>query len=76
MYQLVRKSMVILERYISLQFLQKNGGILSVDLEGNPTAHFYDPSISLISSGIIVYDHLYIGSLQYPHIIRFNMSSP
>lgn len=73
-HRLVRKSMAILERYVSLQFIQKNGGIFSVDLQGNPTAHLYDPAMSHITSAIKVDDHLYIGSLHYPHIIRFNLS--
>lgn len=74
MHRLLRKSMVIVNRYVSLEFLQKYGGIFSVDLEGNPSAHFYDPAMSMISSAIRVDDHLYIGSLQYRHIIRFNLS--
>lgn len=74
-YRLVRKATVIIDRYIiSLRHMQRNGGILGIDLEGNPIMHVYDPALSLISSGIKVKDHLYVGSLHYEHIIRFNLS--
>ncbi|KAL2939629.1 Protein STRICTOSIDINE SYNTHASE-LIKE 6 [Bienertia sinuspersici] len=72
--RLVRKAMLIMDRYISLSHIQWNGGIVSVDLDGYPKLHVYDPSMSMISSGIKIEDHLYIGSLHYPHIIRFNLS--
>uniref|UniRef100_A0A803MAP7 Strictosidine synthase conserved region domain-containing protein n=1 Tax=Chenopodium quinoa TaxID=63459 RepID=A0A803MAP7_CHEQI len=74
-YRFVRKSLLIMDRYISKRHIQRNGGILGVDLEGNPTVHVYDPAMSLITSGIKIEDHLYIGSLNYDHIIRFNLSS-
>ncbi|KAJ8435799.1 hypothetical protein Cgig2_024782 [Carnegiea gigantea] len=73
--RVLRKIMAIMARYIGLGSVQKNGGIFVVDLEGNPTAHYYDPALSLISSGIKVENQLYSGSLQHSHIIRFNLSS-
>ncbi|KMT06880.1 hypothetical protein BVRB_6g152190 [Beta vulgaris subsp. vulgaris] len=73
-FRLVRKAMSMVDRYIGLHHIQRNGGILGVDLEGNATLHVYDRAMSLISSGIQIQDHLYIGSLHYAHIIRFNLS--
>lgn len=73
-YRLVRKAMMMMDRYIGLHYLQRNGGILAVDLEGNPSFHVYDPQMSMISSGITIEDHLYIGSLYRTHIIHFNLT--
>jgi len=73
--QAVRKTMARTTRYISLGFMQKNVGIFMVDLEGKPTAYYYDPALSLISSRVKAENQLYIGSLQYSRIIRFNLSS-
>ncbi|CAO2829455.1 unnamed protein product [Amaranthus hypochondriacus] len=73
-YRIVRKAMSMMDKYISLHHIQKNGGILGVDLQGNPTVHLYDPALSLITSVIQVLDHLYIGSLHDSRIIRLNMT--
>ncbi|XP_056688470.1 protein STRICTOSIDINE SYNTHASE-LIKE 6-like [Spinacia oleracea] len=40
----------------------------------NPKLHVYDPAMSMITSGIKIENYLYIGSLHYDHIIRFNLS--
>lgn len=73
--RVLRKIMAIMARRIGLGSVQKNGGIFVVDLEGNPTAHYYDPALSLISSGIKDENQLYSASLQHSHSIRFNLSS-
>ncbi|KAK9669844.1 hypothetical protein RND81_13G158700 [Saponaria officinalis] len=74
--QLVRKITVIMEKYISLlKHVQRNGGVYGVDLQGNPVAHIYDSALSMITSSIKIDNHIYVGSLHYSHIIRFNMSS-
>ena len=39
-------------KYIGSPDMEKNGGVLAVDLEGKPIANYYDSSFSLISSGI------------------------
>ncbi|XP_074294405.1 protein STRICTOSIDINE SYNTHASE-LIKE 6-like [Silene latifolia] len=73
--QFVRKVIIIVESYLSLlKHVQKNGGVYGVDLQGNPTAHFYDPALSLLSGAVKIGNQIYVGSLQYPHIIGFNMS--
>ncbi|KAL9229398.1 hypothetical protein vseg_004867 [Gypsophila vaccaria] len=74
--QFVRKSIVIMETYISLlKYAQRNGGVYGVDLEGKPRAHIYDPALSKITSSIKIDHHIYVGSLQYSHVIRFNTRS-
>lgn len=62
------------ERYVGWPNIEKNGGVVAVDLDGKPTAHYYDPGVSLITSGIKIGEHLYCGSIVYPYIIRLNLS--
>ncbi|GMH11349.1 hypothetical protein Nepgr_013190 [Nepenthes gracilis] len=75
-YRLVRKIMKIAERHTGrlIDVLQKDGGAVAVDLEGNPSFHFYDSAALSITSGVKIADHLYLGSLSYQHIIRVNLA--
>jgi hypothetical protein len=52
---------------------EKNSGILAVDLVGKPTAHYYDPRLSFLTSGIKIGDYLYCGSNVLPYITRLNL---
>ena len=65
--------MAILERYIGRPHIEKNGGILTVDLEGKPVAHYYDPELSMVSSGVKVGKYLYCGSFVKPYIICLDL---
>ncbi|KAI3462296.1 hypothetical protein Pfo_018959 [Paulownia fortunei] len=73
-YPFIRKVIVIVERYIGRPKTEKNGGVIAVDLDGKPTAHYYDRDVFLISSGIKIGEHLYCGSILLPYIIRLNVS--
>ncbi|KAL6520004.1 Strictosidine synthase [Orobanche hederae] len=73
-YPFVRKVIAIVERYIGRPRTEKNGGVIAVDLDGKPTAHYYDPDVFLISSGIKIGEHLYCGSLVFPYILRLNLT--
>ncbi|KAL0430906.1 UNVERIFIED_CONTAM: protein STRICTOSIDINE SYNTHASE-LIKE 5 [Sesamum radiatum] len=73
-YPLVRKVTVIVERYIGRPNTEKNGGLIAVDLDGKPTAHYYDRDMFLVSSGIKIGEHLYCGSVVFPYITRLNVS--
>ncbi|KAG7968926.1 hypothetical protein I3843_07G004300 [Carya illinoinensis] len=72
-YPFIRKCIAIMEKYIGRPNMEKNGGALAVDLEGKPTAHYYDPELSLVTSAIKIGHHLYCGSLVAPNIIRLNL---
>ncbi|KAL5557416.1 hypothetical protein UlMin_039652 [Ulmus minor] len=72
-YPFLRKILGILERYVGRPHMEKNGGVFAVDLEGKPVAHYYDASLSFISSGIKIGKHLYLGSAISPYIIRLNL---
>ncbi|KAL6498093.1 yls2-like [Orobanche gracilis] len=73
-YPFIRKVIAIVERYIWRPRTEKNGGVIAVDLDGKPTAHYYDPDVFLISSGIKIGEHLYCGSLVFPYILRLNLT--
>ncbi|XP_058228038.1 protein STRICTOSIDINE SYNTHASE-LIKE 6-like [Rhododendron vialii] len=51
-YPFIRKVMAIMEKYTGKPHFQKYSGVLAVDLEGQPHAHYYDPALSLITGGI------------------------
>ncbi|KAH7852503.1 hypothetical protein Vadar_025606 [Vaccinium darrowii] len=73
-YPFIRKVMAIMDKYVGTPNMQKNSGVVAVDLEGNPLAHYYDPTLSLITGGIKIADYLYCGSLLRPYIIRLNLT--
>ncbi|EXC35260.1 Adipocyte plasma membrane-associated protein [Morus notabilis] len=72
-FPFIRKAIAIIVRHIGRPHMEKNGGVFAVDLEGKPVFHYYDPALSLISSGAKIGNHLYCGSIAYPYIIRLNL---
>ncbi|KAK7379726.1 hypothetical protein VNO78_34416 [Psophocarpus tetragonolobus] len=71
-YPFIRKVAAIVMKYIGNLFTPKNGGVVVVDLEGKPTAHYYDPKLSL-TSAIKIGNHIYAGSISYPFVARFDI---
>lgn len=75
-YPILRKVLAIAIKYnINLPTMEKNGGILAVDLEGKTVAHYYDPNLKMITGGNKIGNYLYIGSLHYPHILRLDLAT-
>ncbi|CAI9110514.1 OLC1v1010560C1 [Oldenlandia corymbosa var. corymbosa] len=72
-YPFIRKIMAIIEKYVGRPNMEKNGGALAVDLEGKPISHYYDQDLSLISAAVPIGDHLYLGSVHEPYILRLNI---
>ncbi|KAL6345347.1 hypothetical protein AAG906_015830 [Vitis piasezkii] len=72
-YPSIRKIMAIMERFIGRPEFEKNGGVLAIDLEGKPIAHYYDPKLSLVSSGIKIDKYLYCGFVVKPYMIRLDL---
>ncbi|KAL6226927.1 PREDICTED: protein STRICTOSIDINE SYNTHASE-LIKE 5-like [Fragaria vesca subsp. vesca] len=73
-YPFVRKVLAIMEKYkLSSPYKEKNSGVIAVNLDGEPTAHYSDPALSLITSGIKIGNYLYCGSVLYPYIIRLDI---
>uniref|UniRef100_A0A2N9EI64 Strictosidine synthase conserved region domain-containing protein n=1 Tax=Fagus sylvatica TaxID=28930 RepID=A0A2N9EI64_FAGSY len=73
-YPFIRKVLLIMEKYIGRPQMEKNGGVMAVDMEGKPLAHYYDPGLALVSSGMKIGNHLYCGSVFYPYIIRLDLN--
>ncbi|XP_002273458.3 protein STRICTOSIDINE SYNTHASE-LIKE 5 [Vitis vinifera] len=72
-YPWIRKVVAIMERYKVRPHIEKNGGVLAVDLEGKPTAYYYDPSLSEVTSGVKIGNYLYCGSITKPYMIRLDL---
>ncbi|KAL3525193.1 hypothetical protein ACH5RR_013565 [Cinchona calisaya] len=72
-YPFIRKIMAIMEKYVGRPHVEKNGGALAVDLDGKPVAHYYQHDLSLISGVNKIGDHIYLGSVDKPYIIRLNI---
>jgi len=73
-YPVIRKAMAIVEKYVETPHMEKNSGLVAVDLQGKPLAHYYDPSLSLLTAGIKIGDYLYCGFLLRPYILRLNLT--
>jgi hypothetical protein len=71
-YPFIRKVLALITKHVSSLNVAKNGGVITVDLEGKPTAHYYDPKLSL-TAGIKIGNHIYCGSILYSFIIRLNI---
>ncbi|KAH0970995.1 hypothetical protein GBA52_023151 [Prunus armeniaca] len=68
------KVLVIVKRYAAGKpHLEKNAGVFAVNLNGEPTAHYSDPELVLITSGIKIGNYLYCGSTVNPYIIRLDV---
>ncbi|PHU26860.1 Protein STRICTOSIDINE SYNTHASE-LIKE 6 [Capsicum chinense] len=72
-YPIIRKIMGIIVKYVGTPHVEKNGGVLSVDLQGNPVEHYYDGDLTMVSSGMKIGDHLYCGSVKTPYMLRLNL---
>lgn len=73
-YPVLRKATVIIERLIGRRVeMEKNSGVLGVDMEGKPVAHYKDVKLRMVTTGIKIKNYLYCGSIVYPYIIRLNL---
>lgn len=73
-YPFIRKGLAIMEKYTAGRpNMEKNAGVMAVNMEGEPIAHYSDPKLTLISSGSKIGKYLYCGSIIYPYIIRFDL---
>lgn len=66
--------MAVMEKYIGRPQMEKNSGVLAVDLEGKPTAHYHDPGLAMVTSGIKIGNHLYCASLVQPYILHLDLT--
>eukprot|EP00268_Persea_americana_P036798 TRINITY_DN3632_c0_g1_i1.p1 TRINITY_DN3632_c0_g1~~TRINITY_DN3632_c0_g1_i1.p1 ORF type:complete len:411 (-),score=71.43 TRINITY_DN3632_c0_g1_i1:419-1585(-) len=73
-YPIVRKAVVILDRFVKVAHVQKGAGVLSVSLEGQAIALYSDPALAMVTGGIKIGRHLYYGSLVQPFIGRLDLT--
>ncbi|KAJ8764009.1 hypothetical protein K2173_004885 [Erythroxylum novogranatense] len=73
-YPIIRKCLAIIMKYNRNYPIAKNSGVFVLDLEGKPTAHYQDPGLTLISTGVKIGNHLYCGSIVYPYIISLDLT--
>ncbi|XP_020235677.1 protein STRICTOSIDINE SYNTHASE-LIKE 5 [Cajanus cajan] len=71
-YPFIRKAVAIVMKYVLNLSFSKNGGVLVVDLEGKPTAHYYDLKLGL-TSAVKIGNHIYGGSILYPFVTRLDI---
>ncbi|KAK8673344.1 hypothetical protein V6N13_111687 [Hibiscus sabdariffa] len=72
-YPMVRKAAAVAERWMGRPRMEKNGGVLSVDVNGKPVAHYQDVGLSMVTIGIKIKNHLYLGSFMSPYIVRLDL---
>ncbi|KAK7379727.1 hypothetical protein VNO78_34417 [Psophocarpus tetragonolobus] len=72
-YPFMWRVLRMVTKYVGRTHAEENGGVLVVNLEGKPTARYYDSELSLISSGIKIGNYIYCGSLMYPFIVRLDV---
>ncbi|KAL4377335.1 hypothetical protein GQ457_02G013250 [Hibiscus cannabinus] len=72
-YPMVRKAAAVAERWMGRPRMEKNGGVLTVDVNGKPVAHYQDVGLSMVTVGIKIKNHLYLGSFMSPYIIRLDL---
>lgn len=54
--------------------MMKFGGVIVLDLEGNPIGEYYDDSLKMTTSGVKIGEHLYMGSLTRSYMLRLNLT--
>ncbi|KAK8716865.1 hypothetical protein V6N13_044158 [Hibiscus sabdariffa] len=72
-YPFIRKAMVVIQKYTGRLYMEQNAGVLAVDLEGKPIAHYHDHKLSMITSGTKIGNRLYCGSVVHPHILSLDL---
>ncbi|KAE8693449.1 adipocyte plasma membrane-associated protein-like [Hibiscus syriacus] len=65
-YPFIRKAMIVVQKYTGRLHMEENAGVLAVDLEGKPVAHYHDHKLSMITSGTKIGNRLYCGSVIHP----------
>ncbi|XP_061373084.1 protein STRICTOSIDINE SYNTHASE-LIKE 7-like isoform X2 [Gastrolobium bilobum] len=75
-YPFIRKAIAMVTKYVVSLPLSKNGGVIAVDLEGKPTAHYYDPELSLTSGIKIVADVTPEDAVMLPLLPKLRTPSP
>ncbi|XP_058090688.1 protein STRICTOSIDINE SYNTHASE-LIKE 5-like [Magnolia sinica] len=70
----IRKTVVIIEKFVKMPHMQQDGGVLEVSLEGEPLALYSDPALFGVTGGLKVRNHLYYGLLAGSYIGRIDLT--
>ncbi|KAI3668935.1 hypothetical protein L6452_40152 [Arctium lappa] len=74
-YPFMRKIFAFtLKHFHKMPDIMKFGGVIVLDLEGKPIGGYYDDTWRMTSSGVKIGEHLYLGSVTKPYILRLNLS--
>ncbi|XP_024978344.1 protein STRICTOSIDINE SYNTHASE-LIKE 6-like [Cynara cardunculus var. scolymus] len=74
-YPFARKILAFIFKHLhKMPELMKFGGVIALDLEGNTIRGYYDDSWKMTTSGLKIGEHLYMGSIIRPHILRLNLT--
>ncbi|KAL8194091.1 hypothetical protein R6Q57_026333 [Mikania cordata] len=70
----IRKVFAFLEKYLKRPSVEKNSGVVVVDLDGNMIARYYDHKLKIVTAGIKINEHLYLASVFKSYIFRLNLT--
>ncbi|PWA39757.1 strictosidine synthase-like 4 [Artemisia annua] len=73
-YPYIRKVLAFLEKYQKRPSVEKNAGAIVVDLDGKLVERYYEPELTLVTTGIKIGEHLYLGNLMTSFITRLNLT--
>ncbi|KAK8717624.1 hypothetical protein V6N13_044885 [Hibiscus sabdariffa] len=69
----IRKIMGMMEKYIGGLPKGNDAGVLVVDMEGDPVAHYYDHKLCSVTSAMKIGNRVYCGSVVYSHIMSLDL---
>ncbi|KAI3704485.1 hypothetical protein L1987_74706 [Smallanthus sonchifolius] len=73
-YPYIWKLFVFLDKYLRRPSMERNAGVVVVDLDGKPIGRYYDPELNYVTAGIKIGEHLYLGNLLKSFIMRLNLT--
>ncbi|KVH92127.1 Six-bladed beta-propeller, TolB-like protein [Cynara cardunculus var. scolymus] len=74
-YPFARKILTFTLKHLhKMPELMKFGGVIALDLEGNPIGGYYDDTWKMTTSGVKIGEHLYMGSITKSHILRLSLA--
>ncbi|KAK1410513.1 hypothetical protein QVD17_37050 [Tagetes erecta] len=73
-YPYIRKLLVFLEKNWKRPSVEKNAGVVVVDMDGNLIERYYDPALIYVTTGTKIRGNLYLGNVFNSFITRLNLS--
>ncbi|KAJ4963738.1 hypothetical protein NE237_023677 [Protea cynaroides] len=73
-YPILRKTVWMLEKVVRFPYTHSHGGVMVVNLEGEAIALYSEQGLSMVSNGIKIGNHLYIGYVANTYITRLHLN--